>query len=972
MANAVILKDGRVVRSTNFSNIIYYLSGFVSEFTLNNITYRYCSVEDFRSPDIVLSEKKITDLGIVGYFDKSKYLSYVKADGKVDITQINQFKLQSKHFEFANNQDDILVECLKIDESDLSRYPFVNLYTWKYDKSKEIVRYIDFEPAIIFPENLVPTEIPKYVCKEALHFYKDKIKLIQSTNYKDDRLVSAGILARIALYIHHINSNVFPLFTDAVSKDYILNQNIEWEVVDIFQNPTVTMLNSYLSDIREFYKQAFINQHMISRAVGLEKIYWLARGFSVGGLSIFPYDVKIKLIEHIVNNKTSDYTRKPVEEKLIVNLILSFNGNNIDDINLFLKLMKKSIDVDKNNITTLYQSVYEKMSTPWLITESTYAITNWIFNSTWEPLNTRQAFVKAVYRLWIVSVYNPYDINTNQLRSNGIGIRKLESGITKYRVESPINNDSNMINIDWSTTKTGKIFYYTTYSGNTKDDEIDMYGNYNFQITHPDASPILLPYNSDKFGGIYFDNMNFKFKDNKIQCFELKYFNTKDGAVEREIFYGEYEIFQPVTPIKDNLDSIMQLPSTDGQPFTLGGVNINSLIPVFLLHHIDEQGDKSDTQVVLGYIIDIASTLSGVGNISKLAHLRKLSLLNKVKIVVGTVEFATGSLGFMLNFADSCNNETSFCKNLKTFLFWVELSTLSTDIIVTKMMKSSAKRIVDNGYPSEFNDVSSKQKIEEIANGVDLAELLTKRILRIKDKFKKRIEDLNEGFDQLPFTSDHIDDYIDEIITYGDSLQLNDDDILGFLLVSCRRRPNDKRIYNLGIQEQMDNYVDLMKPIDKGGRGGVPYKFDNLTDFELFKSDLKQQLIDWDIPIGDLRVQGSSLRTPNAKDLDIAIVITKNQIEGVKKTILKRYIKQYSDEFGNLQKKSFEKAVLRLEADIKKGIIKPAQWGKKTGQKESFMTELYEINEIYPRGKDMDVSIIIKDLNFDINPYINF
>jgi hypothetical protein len=66
----------------------------------------------------------------------------------------------------------------------------------------------------------------------------------------------------------------------------------------------------------------------------------------------------------------------------------------------------------------------------------------------------------------------------------------------------------------------------------------------------------------------------------------------------------------------------------------------------------------------------------------------------------------------------------------------------------------------------------------------------------------------------------------------------------------------------------MANWANVVKP------RGYPYLFENLSRFEEFKGAVQTLVKKYGLPKGDLVLQGSSLRTPLAKDVDIALFLS--------------------------------------------------------------------------------------------------
>ncbi|WP_421810599.1 hypothetical protein [Flagellimonas sp.] len=70
------------------------------------------------------------------------------------------------------------------------------------------------------------------------------------------------------------------------------------------------------------------------------------------------------------------------------------------------------------------------------------------------------------------------------------------------------------------------------------------------------------------------------------------------------------------------------------------------------------------------------------------------------------------------------------------------------------------------------------------------------------------------------------------------------------------------------LAEQIDNYVNRVL------KRGYPFKFKSLEEFNEFSTELKEGLAKIGVSIDDVRIQGSALRSKDAKDVDLAAIIT--------------------------------------------------------------------------------------------------
>ncbi|QIS17795.1 glycosyltransferase [Nocardia terpenica] len=113
------------------------------------------------------------------------------------------------------------------------------------------------------------------------------------------------------------------------------------------------------------------------------------------------------------------------------------------------------------------------------------------------------------------------------------------------------------------------------------------------------------------------------------------------------------------------------------------------------------------------------------------------------------------------------------------------------------------------------------------------------------------------------FRLDYSDSQLHEIVSEGRTLGLGDDTIQDFIKIGSR---GDKPVTADALIEQMHNWVDVQ---DRG----YPFKFTGPEDFENFRNDLVDGLREAGIPTDDIAIQGSSLRTPHANDVDLAVFV---------------------------------------------------------------------------------------------------
>lgn len=280
-------------------------------------------------------------------------------------------------------------------------------------------------------------------------------------------------------------------------------------------------------------------------------------------------------------------------------------------------------------------------------------------------------------------------------------------------------------------------------------------------------------------------------------------------------------------------------------------------------------------------------------------------------------------------------------------------------------MGTSLKLAPAGEFVSDTRGITARKALED-ASGLEdeIAEaLLVKYKSKIISNVDKRIYIANK--DEIQFsllnTSSiplHSSTQIDDIIQNGFQKGLALDEIEGLLFISYKI---DKQITSSELIDQI-YLLEYLRKIRK-----FPYeKFNTIDDYNDFKDDFKILINDYDLPINDIRVQGSSLRKTNPDDTDIAIMIDEDEVEQIRDKLLKRAEKHYDD-----SEKNYKKFIRNLDKDIQKGKIPYGRFGKLENNNNTFMQDLYD-RGIYPQGEKLNISIIIKNKQFDVPPYLKF
>jgi hypothetical protein len=226
------------------------------------------------------------------------------------------------------------------------------------------------------------------------------------------------------------------------------------------------------------------------------------------------------------------------------------------------------------------------------------------------------------------------------------------------------------------------------------------------------------------------------------------------------------------------------------------------------------------------------------------------------------------------------------------------------------------------------------------------------QMMAVKSALSKHITD-NPGF-SLKLS----DDEIKALIQKGKSLSLSDQEINDFMLIASRDK---KPIIATELMTQMDNWKAIQQR-------GFPYLFADMKAYTDFKAEIKSLLTKYGIPVGDVKVQGSSLRTPGAKDIDMAVFVTDAEFDAMTKKLREGIISRTPD--GSKIRKNLIK---QLDDGIAEGRINSYLFDRIPGNTQSFNQELYPLNKyLTSTDKGFDLSVMKSSGKFVLNPALNF
>jgi len=712
-SQAVILKSDSVIKVENFSAPEFFIDGRLSGFkNINGDKYLFC--QKIKVDDIGLDQERIIE---EGYYNEILYLEFKSENS---ISSYNSLALSKfdKLFISATQGDEILVQKLKLKTPYNDQSNLTGLIKYKLQFSPDITLF-DSDGNIIEPENQNDIEnIPLNLVTEARQFYFSNIVNVDNISDISKKYECALTLAKISIYINNIVNKIFPILNNTEFSTIKSSQLTYWSN-NVFVDPTINVFEEYLKNIRNFYKIAYDNKLKYSDLPGLDKLYYLVLGMSPDTISILTTSNKIKLLDYISKKHLSNTWEILSAENLVIKISVAFNEGNLNDIDTFME----SLISTKSGTTgiTLYEILYSKMSTSTNLVEGVYGLMHAVFGTNFKPTKTKFQFVQAIYELWKISKYNPFN-QDNTYKPNTMGLKSSEEDLVQ--INSNVNTDN-------------FTFNYTNYIAfDPKYEDVNVDGVIypaitDYLVKRPDASPLVIPYYSREEFGIFFDDFTFKLSGEKIEVLQqlkpvLRIPDTStpdpdDYLVYNQLrviekLYGSYHMYQPVTLLNINIETKLALSFATGDDVIINGQKINALIPIFVLKFIDDNGDRSDIETLVGYFVDVTTTFAGFSNLTKLRHLKwaatglqagdiGLFTIDGLRIVVGGVEFGSGVLSFLGNFVE-CDQNDSFCNGVKTFLNVLQLACLSVNVgdgIASLAAKRQASELVEiantNGTP---------------------------------------------------------------------------------------------------------------------------------------------------------------------------------------------------------------------------------------------------------------------------------
>lgn len=204
---------------------------------------------------------------------------------------------------------------------------------------------------------------------------------------------------------------------------------------------------------------------------------------------------------------------------------------------------------------------------------------------------------------------------------------------------------------------------------------------------------------------------------------------------------------------------------------------------------------------------------------------------------------------------------------------------------------------------------------------------------------------------------------LDGIRAHGDRLGMTPEESADFVKAGAipktgRKYPAPRlRIEPDELKAQMDNWATEVKP------RGYPYHFESAEQFEEFGGKLNELSEQYGLPGGRTIVQGSALRTPAAKDVDVAVIVPDEEFD--------RYTAQCADGItARAQPHNWPRLLGDLKDHAQKGFVPKYMFDRPAGATTTFGQAAHRLIEEYG-VPDLDFSVMKQSSAMALYPHLD-
>lgn len=219
-------------------------------------------------------------------------------------------------------------------------------------------------------------------------------------------------------------------------------------------------------------------------------------------------------------------------------------------------------------------------------------------------------------------------------------------------------------------------------------------------------------------------------------------------------------------------------------------------------------------------------------------------------------------------------------------------------------------------------------------------------------KALEEMVDLSTRF-KLSFTQA---EYI-QLAAQADRIGMSSRELVDFIFTASRI---DKDINAVELLLRMKTWKRVIQP------RGYPFKFINKKAFQNFSKATKKILEKYGIPFNDVYIQGSANVTNKAKDIDIAIFVSRKQFDELVERFIQSINNRIQKELTN--RLAGENLIKNIKEAAEKGKI-PSFYFNRVDEL-SFDKDFYNQAMIFSTSKEIDISLLVRESSFNLEPMI--
>ncbi len=228
---------------------------------------------------------------------------------------------------------------------------------------------------------------------------------------------------------------------------------------------------------------------------------------------------------------------------------------------------------------------------------------------------------------------------------------------------------------------------------------------------------------------------------------------------------------------------------------------ISNTVPVFFFMGIEDIKDANARAAAWGLTFDSLLMVTGVGEISALRNLSGVYKATKATIL--GVEITTSALDIILNYSTICNGNEESCQKIKKINFWLQLGSLSSDLLTQRIIRQSAKDALGySGIPA-----NTRKELEVLA-GKKLADAGSGLLTKLK-KFPSLDNSVN-GLDDILKPQ-----FLDDFANASDDVlkKLQDDNLFDVWKNDIRSNNIDELTNYLSKGKLRNEYIEVVKSL---------------------------------------------------------------------------------------------------------------------------------------------------------------